>query len=638
MPRSIAPLLATLLLASAALAQDVVPRSVAAPPSDLENGRLRLPDPAATPTRSRAALVPLAFARTAGSWVAELELPFETDGACTLALLSPGAGELQLSVRAPGAAGFVALPGALGATQRIEDAGLELAGWLVSTTQIPALAAGTWRVRVESPAGRAPSEAGLVARGAGESELCAWLSTQELVSDAPVGIAARLAGGAVLDDARVLVQGEGRSVELALLDDGEHEDGARGDGVFGALVPGGWEGDLRARVEVHAHTARGANLVRSLQLSFPVLARRTLLDGRVEVGRTAPQRARIALGALALAPAAQLHVSAELWGTDAHGARVPVCWLSRMLEPQAQDGAWQLALGLDTRWIELARAGEPFELRAVRVQDPDSQVLFDRAAALAIPAGALPSGLSGGTDAITPEMLTGSPFVALAAFPAGPHAAHPPQIWNPALMLVHGYCSSGSIWPAADFAQPKLEFLDPNANRTHNQFAQLIAQRAANAGLGSFGVVTHSQGGCASLHLFTYYTSPLDFATGGRRMQTLAAPYQGTPLASLGFFACGVNNDMTPAGSATWLAGIPTWARQEVWYWTTSNSGSVCNSITHLFLSSPEDGTVEQARGQLPGANNMGHTTGWCHTTGMSNPASYTDHARNQAMNANAAR
>jgi len=57
-----------------------------------------------------------------------------------------------------------------------------------------------------------------------------------------------------------------------------------------------------------------------------------------------------------------------------------------------------------------------------------------------------------------------------------------------------------------------------------------------------------------------------------------------------------------------------------------------------LILSDPEDGTVEKTRGQLPGANSMGHVTGWCHTTGMSYPASYTDHVRNQEMNAQAAR
>lgn len=205
-------------------------------------------------------------------------------------------------------------------------------------------------------------------------------------------------------------------------------------------------------------------------------------------------------------------------------------------------------------------------------------------------------------------------------------------------MLVHGYCSGGSIWPAADFTQPKLEFLDPNANRAHDQFAQLIEQRAQQAGLSSFGVVAHSQGGCAALHLFTYYLSGMDLATGQRRIQSVATPYQGTPLASLGAFACGVNNDMTVSGSATWLAGIPGWARSQVWYWTVSNSGSVCNVLTNLFLASPNDGTVEQVHGQLPGATNMGHVLGWCHTTGMSNPACYTDHARNQAMNAAAAR
>src|SRR5262249_10580592 len=154
--------------------------------------------------------------------------------------------------------------------------------------------------------------------------------------------------------------------------------------------------------------------------------------------------------------------------------------------------------------------------------------------------------------------------------------------------------------------QPKLAFLDPNANRTHDQFAQRIAQQAQAAGLTSFGVVTHSQGGCAALHLLTYYQSGLDLARHGRKIQALAAPFQGTPLASLGAFACGVNNDMPPSGSAMWLTGIPTWARAEVYYWTTSNSGSVCNSLTELFLADPNDGTVEMVRGQLPGANSMG--------------------------------
>ena len=42
---------------------------------------------------------------------------------------------------------------------------------------------------------------------------------------------------------------------------------------------------------------------------------------------------------------------------------------------------------------------------------------------------------------------------------------------------------------------------------------------------------------------------------------------------------------MTPSGAATWLAGIPSWARAEVYTWTTANSGANCNALTALFLS-----------------------------------------------------
>lgn len=60
-----------------------------------------------------------------------------------------------------------------------------------------------------------------------------------------------------------------------------------------------------------------------------------------------------------------------------------------------------------------------------------------------------------------------------------------------------------------------------------------------------------------------------------------------------------------------------------------------CNLATDPFLSDPDDGVVERAAGQLPGANNRGHKTGWCHTTSMRDPGQTTDSARNADMNAN---
>ncbi len=88
--------------------------------------------------------------------------------------------------------------------------------------------------------------------------------------------------------------------------------------------------------------------------------------------------------------------------------------------------------------------------------------------------------------------------------------------------------------------------------------------------------------------------------------------------------------------SGGWVSDTGYWA--EVFTWTTSNSGAASNFLTGLLLVDPEDGTVEKTRAELPGGNNMGHVVGWCHTTGMTNPANYTDHARNLAMDAAAAR
>ena len=92
------------------------------------------------------------------------------------------------------------------------------------------------------------------------------------------------------------------------------------------------------------------------------------------------------------------------------------------------------------------------------------------------------------------------------------------------LMLVHGYCSGGNPYPTSQFAN-NIVFNDPNKNRTHDQFANLI--KNFGAAYPSFGIVAHSQGGAASLHLYTYYWSGLDSATGSRLIQSVGTPVSG---------------------------------------------------------------------------------------------------------------
>ena len=600
-----------LALLAALAFQAPIARQVAAPASDILAGVVRLPEPSSTPTVSSVIVLPLRFERVAGTgWVAAASLPVERDGDLSLMLLSPDAGTWRLR-GAPA-----------GARHRIELVGDEMPGWVVDRADARDVLAGEWSLRVEAddPLGaRPPAEGWLIAKPAGALRLETYVTTQRLVAGEPIGITARILG-AEPERGRVVLQSAGGARELAMDRD------ASGDGSFTARLPDDVRGDVRARVELSGTTAEGRKFLRTAELTFPVVEPRLVLEPTARAHVADAEHVSLEIACLPLAPPQRLHVSAELWGRSASGPMVPVCWLSRMLCPEMRDGTWTLPLALDLAWLDIVPCTAPFELREVRVQDPDLEIVLDRAARMPLELPALPG--TGTRDRhITSEMLTGSPRPPIAPRPTAP-----------ALVLVHGYCSGGAVWPPADFTPPKFVFLDPNANRTHDQFAQLIAQQAGAAGLTSFGIVAHSQGGCAALHLLTYYRSGLDAADGARRIQSVASPYQGTPLASLGAFACGVNNDMTPAGAAVWLAGIPSWARAQVSYWTTSNSGSACSIFTDGFLTNPEDGVVEMFRGQLPGGNSMGHVTGWCHTTGMTNPANYTDHARNQAMDAAAAR
>lgn len=639
-------LAACLLVTNAALAarlDDSAFKQVAAPPSDITSGRVRLPEPSACATSSRAWLTPVQFESGRGAeWSFETRVALPEAGPVSFALLFADSSVWSLELRTAGRE-FVTLERAPGVAVREQGLDAELAGWSARRFDVAELSAGTWELRVRATSPRAdyrPAPGWLIVRDTTRYVLSAHTSTLATVAGREVGIVAHVQdaeGSRARDVVRaldVVVDTVRGSERLAMSDDGRHADGAPHDGVFGALLPRWTSGDVRARVELAGVTDAGGEFARSVQLQFPMLEPRTQLDGQVATHVADDGRVQIDVGALALGPATQLHVSAEVWGTNSVGEFAPVCWLSRMCQPVERAGAWTLPLLLDVRWLALEPMSAPFALRNVRVQDPDTHVPYDTADMLPLEFAALPASASSSVATIAPAMLMApaSPLIG-----AGTDAVSLRP--NPALqtlLLVHGYCSGGSIWPAVDFTAPKQEFLDPNQNRTHDQFAQLLRQSVPARK--SFGVVAHSQGGPAALHLYTYYTSGLDRAIGARRIQSVASPYQGTPLASLGSFACGVNNDMTPAGSATWLAGIPTWARSQVWYWTTANSGSACNFLTGLFLTDPEDGTVEQVRGQLPGANSMGHVTGWCHTTGMSNPANYTDHARNALMNTNAAR
>jgi hypothetical protein len=395
-------------------------------------------------------------------------------------------------------------------------------------------------------------------------------------------------------------------------------------------------GKYFVQITTEGTTPDGRDFLRTAEHSFAVAAENLKINDAAQARLIDDLRWQIDLPVNNLKSGQKVIAHAEVWSNGQ-----PAAWIGGMTEGKGFDKRGvSISLSLDSRWLTRVEPSGNYELRNIRLQNVDNSIVLAKTEKISLPAVYVPDSARSFGGEITDEMRQGArPEIQINNAVGGK------------LMLVHGYCS-GDAWGAAASAGQftnYVKFLDLNQNRSHDQFANLI--RNFGASLPSFGIVAHSQGGAASLHLYTYYWSGLDYATGGTRLiQSVGTPYQGTALAGnlalLGQIfgaGCGSNNDMTYSGAAAWLAGIPSWARAKVYYHTTSFTDvwyryDYCQLATDPFLSDPDDGVVERAYAQLTGANNLGHKTGWCHTGGMRDPSQTTDSARNTNMNANAAR
>jgi len=428
---------------------------------------------------------------------------------------------------------------------------------------------------------------------------------------------------------------DGSVRQSAMFDDGLHQDGVASDGVFGADFLADQAGDFNAQVLIRGHNDHGGSFVRTAEHLIPVLdAELSLRADTISSKSVGAHRLALPLSVnSAKALAGHYHVYAEVWGSSSSRGAVPVAWVGGMSD--LVNGA--LDIGLDTRWIGKAGAVAPFELRNVRVEDADYFITLAKADRLALNTPSLPKSAARGF-AIDNEMLIGPrPASQFASKGVGRK-----------LLLVHGYCSSDVWGPVAGRFSNAAVFKDLKQNRSHDAFARLIL--AFGSTWNSYGIVAHSQGGAAALHLYNYYWSGLDHAVGNRLIQSVGTPYRGTALAgnaaalgSVFGIGCGTNSNMTYSGAASWLAGIATSSRAKATFFTTSFTDRAwrydyCNLVTDVLLSDPDDGTTEKTYGQLPSGVNGGHKTGWCHTSGMRDPAQTTDSSRNSSMSANAAR
>jgi hypothetical protein len=434
-----------------------------------------------------------------------------------------------------------------------------------------------------------------------------------------------------------------------LNDNGLNGDKVAGDGLFGARLPTSEIGNYTTQLQISGIRSDGFKFSRTVNNVYPIASSPYQFKGNHAIlSFIKTNQAQISIPVSSDRTSRSVYLSAEVWGTNSQGKPQAASWIGGLVSSDNDKQQATLKLNFDTQWISRLNLKAPFSIRSLRLQDADNHVpvakrkfiplRLSHSIATKINQDNLSNLKSRSTLAITDAMrMSNAPdFSNINAKAAN----------NPKLLLVHGYCSS-SVWNTGNFSN-SVEFQDFDKNRSHEGFAQQILS-FGNA-YSSYGIVAHSQGGAAALHLYSRYWSGLDYASGGRIIQSVGTPYQGTALAgnlailgSIFGAGCGTNTDLTYSGAANWLSTIPSWARAQVDYYTTSFSTKwwrydYCNIATDLFLNDPEDGTTEQWAGQLSGAANMGHKKGWCHTRNMRDTAQFLDSGRNSSMNSRAAR
>jgi hypothetical protein len=455
---------------------------------------------------------------------------------------------------------------------------------------------------------------------------------------------------------------------LKLLDNGRNGDKLAGDGRFGANLPTNEIGNYTTQLQVTGIRPDGFAFSRTINDIYPIASSPYQFKGsKALLSFVKSNQTQLSIPVISDLSERSVYLSGEVWGTNQQGQLQLASWVGGLASAKSANRQTSLDLNFDTRWITRLNLKAPFYVRSLRLQDANNHVPVAKSKPLSLQLSHSVSrslkqqfgfngkfgynsmsGLNGKSgfnsnsnsisQAITDDMrMSNAPAIAETQSKATS---------NPKLLLVHGYCSS-SVWNTGNFSN-SVEFQDFSKNRSHEAFAQQILNFGNS--YTSYGIVAHSQGGAAALHLYSRYWSGLDYATGGRIIQSVGTPYQGTALAgnlailgSIFGAGCGTNTDLTYSGASNWLSTIPSWARSQVDYYTTSFSTKwwrydYCNIATDLFLNDPEDGTTEQWAGQLSGAANMGHKKGWCHTRGMRDTAQFLDSGRNSSMNSRAAR
>eukprot|EP01111_Echinosteliopsis_oligospora_P018029 TRINITY_DN805_c0_g1_i1.p1 TRINITY_DN805_c0_g1~~TRINITY_DN805_c0_g1_i1.p1 ORF type:complete len:670 (-),score=235.20 TRINITY_DN805_c0_g1_i1:43-2052(-) len=435
---------------------------------------------------------------------------------------------------------------------------------------------------------------------------------------------------------------DGKTAATKMHDDGLEGDEAADDGIYTALVTATEEGQYVLSASLSGTSPAGVEYIRTTEQVVSVISPSLTLSGSATAVMTSTTRATIALGVTAPS-SSKYRVYAEVWGQDKETQQeVAICWIGGLAD--SSDNT--LPVELDLNWVSKAGASEPYTLKNIVVQDPDTFVPVAQAASINVQSADMDNIMDkvahlliGKNGPISIEMMEG---VKPAHLSINGSDAETPKV-----LLVHGYCSALNPWSVyqSDWTSAEV-FLNANANLGHDAFAVKVLEWAAANKWTTWAFVGHSQGGAVGLQIKNYYHSGMDnLPSGARKLQTVGTPYMGCSAAGTAAglgkafgVGCGQNTDLTKDGAALWFAGIRAAAAKEAYYYTTTYEqgkffGDYCNLATNAVLNWPNDGIAEYDWAQLTGGNNMGNTQKWCHSTDMKYTAQTQDRTRIAEMN-----
>ncbi len=353
---------------------------------------------------------------------------------------------------------------------------------------------------------------------------------------------------------------------------------------------------------------------------------------------------------------AMFAVYAEIWSDE-----TPVSFINTMANVDEND---QLKLAIDSRWFALAnsRNRKNFELKNIKLLDPDTYLIIDEMKSLFVPVSRFPDAAFSRASEINIDdsMRYGKQDRYVTSENTRVETKNSRGAVDASgIYLVHGWCDNSNAWINGHFNSRGVvhEFNGNNASFSRNNFAFRIRNETNALFSDWFSAVAHSQGGQAVTHLQAYYFSGLDASPAPRPIQTVGTPYQGSVLMDLYVFSgagiiklllnnnnCNAEPSLTTPSSHFWSIFLPAATQSETFFYRTIH-GLPNNwweslqfwrwqcTVASAILSGPDDGVVRAASAWLLFGNSMGITEEQCHTGGMTFPADQRDdEGRNDIM------